>query len=465
MTHGCAIEITPDTLRVLADGSWDERPMAEGALREALRGVSASRVIVGVSRLDTVLKTIPRPESTLPEHERPLYVRLQMERQLPFPSEQAVVDFVEAPHDPPSFLAAAIRASLLERATTWCKDAGAKDPVVGLIDEGIARVLVGEGDDATIGVVARPERCEIVIARHGRLLMSRSCELSEHADDWMEQVATESRRTLMSYRVRSDSVRVSTGALACDAEHDAALRPIVGRAVELNELASMGFGAPEGCPVACARLSGLLLGGEDRLDFAAPTSPPDRHARTRQLVMLGAFLLLALIGTWITLGLRTQRALSADLDDAQIAQGEARAKAVKALRIAGRLHHARAWLDAGVDWNAHADLVTNEFPGADAMLLDRLTFASDPAWEYNNRGSRVYSADRWLSGTRVTIGVGARASDEQTVRSLREALIALDAYTLTPVGDDTPPNGEGAYPVGTAFTLSSSERSPGVGDG
>lgn len=423
----------------------------KGAARDA--GVSSGPSVVGVGRTSVVLKTIALPPGGLADHDRPAFVRLQMDRQLPFPADRAAIDFVDAPHEPPALLAAALRSDEFARLTAACADAGFRSPSIGLIDEGLARLMSSDGDGASMGVFVTDDRCEIIVARGGRLLMSRACDLAE---DDRETVVTEARRTLMSYRVRSDASPITSWTLA-DEGDDPVLIDGLDRALELGPPSSL---ADEDVPVWALRLRALFDLGEDRLDFAAPTVPPDRNARKRQGLMLAALVALALVGTWMTLGLREKRALTGDVEAIRTELGQARTNAVTLIRAGARLDHAQAWLDAGADWNAHFAIIGDELPGADQMLLDRLDLRAESAIDYNARGSRVYSADRWIIAGRVEVGLTARASSPDVARSVREALIALDAYTLTPLGEDAGATGEGRYPVPLGVALTTSDLRP-----
>ncbi|GAB4548227.1 MAG: hypothetical protein Tsb0013_08630 [Phycisphaerales bacterium] len=428
-------------------------------------GAAGGRCSIALSRTDAVLKTIPLPEG-LPDHERPAYVRLQMERQLPFPVEQAAIDYVEAPNESSGLLAAAVRRDALTRAQGLAKDAGFKGCDVVLIDEGLARLLapVGDRGEGVLGVFVCEGRCEIIIARDGRLLMSRACELSEEFDEATSTVVTEARRTLMSYRVRPDAVPVRTGALLCDAETEIAMRAELEPMLELGSLERIETGAPENACPACARLAGVLALGDERIDFSSPTTAPDRNARVRQLAMLAVLAVIVVVGGAITMGLRSKRAMQSELDGLQAEVTDANRTALGLIRASGRLEHARSWAGSGADWGAHLALIAPRLPGGERVLLDRLSMSADAEVDYDNRRGRAYSDERWQTGTQVVMGLGARATDADVLRGLRESLIALDAYTLTPVGEDTVDGGEGRYPVVGGVTLTSRERAPSDSD-
>ena len=428
-------------------------------------GVTSGRCVMALSRSEAILKTIALPEGGLPEHELPAYVRLMLERQLPFPIERAGVDFVQAPHAPPALLAAAVRLPALDDATELATGAGFRGCDAVLVDEGLARLLapVGERGDAVIGVFASGGVCEVVIARDGRLLLSRACELSDEDVDAIDTVVTESRRTLMSYRVRPDAVEVRTGALLCDEEMSIALTAELEPALGLGALERVETGADTG-PASCARLAGVLALGDERIDFASPTTPPDRNAKVRQLAMLAVLLVIVVVGGMITFGLREKRALDAQLETLRAEVGDANRTALELIRTSGRLVHVRGWLDARADWSAHLDLLCARTPSNESMLFDRLSMGADSEIDYSGRGSRAYSDDRWTLQTGVAIGLTARASDTQTLRDFRAALIALDAYTVTPVGEDAGAGGGGRYPVVGGVTLRSNQASPSAPD-
>ena len=470
-----AIELTPTRVHAVARAGgvitgWRDVPI-EGDAGATLRaiakelGTAGARAIVALARTDTVLKTIALPEGGLADHERPAFVRLQMDRQLPFPAGHAAIDFVDAPHVPPALLAAAVRDETLRRAIEAARDAGFNAPVVGLVDEGLARTLGAHApdDDACIGVFASEERCEIVVARSGRLLMSRACELPEEQGAWREAVVTEARRTLMSYRVRPDSSALTSGALMCPPDREEELRRALEPALDMGALTALNDDAPEAPPTVCARLAGMLALGDDHLDFAHPTTAPDRMARPRQLAMLVVLVLITALGAWMTMGLREKRALEAELETARAERADATKKALRVLRTDARLDHANAWLDASPDWLAHASLVADRLPAQGEMLLDRFDLGADLELDYDT-DARAYDDDGWLSSMTLGVSLVGRASTPDVARTLRASLIDLDAYTLTPIGEDAGATGEGRYPVPVGLTLATALRDPAPND-
>ena len=256
--------------------------------------------------------------------------------------------------------------------------------------------------------------------------MSRACDLE---DGDTQGVVTEARRTLMSYRVRPDAVEVGAGAILADDHTLGHLRTELEPALGLGAMQLVETGVAGEASTASARLVGVLALGDERLDFASPTMPPDRNARVRQFAMLAVLAVIVVVGGMITLGLREKRTLDNELATLEEEVGAANRTALGLIRASGRLEHARAWSEAGADWSAHLDLLASRVPSNEVMLLDRLAMGADSEVDYTSRGSRAYSDERWTLATGIAIGLSGRATDAPALRAFREALIALAAYT------------------------------------
>ncbi len=456
-------------------------PTALGkAIKRALseQGVTVKPpVAIAIPRTEAVLKPIELPaDAALEAGDRPSFVRLQLGRHLPFPSTDAAIDFVQSPSDPPALLGAAMRDSRAKHLMAAAKVAGLGEPTLVLVDEGHARVLESAVDglggggagvgQAVLGIALADTRCEIVLAREGRLLMSRTAEVATAEQgltfDSIEAAITEARRTLMSYRVRSDAVAVAGVCVLGNGELADALARDASASLSLPRLESGGEAAT--LHPAYARLAGVFDLGEDTIDFAHPTRPPDRTARTRQLAMLAVLILVAFGGGLFTLGLRDKSALEAEVTPMRGRLGELTTTARKAVRTSAQVDHARAWLATNPDWLAHLEAASTHLPAADRAILDRVEMQARMAMDYDSR-SRQYDPEAWRSAVRSTLSLVGRAASGDVAVMLREALVADERYLTRPMGDDGAATTDDRYPAAFGLELVSDAAAPPVAPG
>ena len=463
-----------------AVGAWLKGVLADAGLR-------GRRVIFGEDRHVSVLKGLQFDEGG-DAADMPGMVRLQMIRQLSFPADDAVIDFVEQGTRGEDGSVRVQAAALPMSRVTWyeqiARAAGLKMHRVGLRTSGvgaIARGCVDHSDEATLVLAPAASACELLIMEGGRVVFSRSTKLLSGStdDDDIElvarRVATEARRTWMSHRMGSDATPVDgvlvlgggemAEAIATRCGEDLGLpsKVITGPAVSdiAWEVDSAGSGEHEAEMLALAGLGLEEARGADLIDFAHPRQAPDRQAAVRQKALIGLLAAIVVIGGFFTWRVKQvedlrskQTLMSGHLRDLQETSQEI-------LRDRVRVEHMTRWDDGDVDWLAHIDAVMDATPGNDRALIDSISCRGESGVGYDSSARRKpYDDEHWRTSLEVYVTIEGRAVDRQTANEIREALVRDDRYRATSVGDDASTRRGDAYPESFGLSLFTTESAP-----
>lgn len=160
-----------------------EDPEAFGTfVREAMKQskIGVKKVLLSIPRDQVVLNTLNLPPT--PAEEMPAIVQFQIVKELPFPAEQAALDFAVCgefdPKGPSSALVAAVRKDDLDYYTKVASQAGLTVLQVGLRPfSNLIAVMANAPDLATknlLVVEVGPQLTEIDILKRGVLAFSRS---------------------------------------------------------------------------------------------------------------------------------------------------------------------------------------------------------------------------------------------------------------------------------------------------
>ena len=191
-----------------AVGSW----IGE-SLRQA--GFRRDKCLVALPREDAVLKRLTHPTSD--RHELPDMTRMAMERDLPFPSEDAIIDFVvlESEENSTTVLAAALPGETLARTRRIMGEAGLSVEGVSLRACGAATIAeaVGDRDSDVIAIDLIPgDGIEFTFARAGTVRFSRAARIVDSDEDGMVSAAIrEAQRTWLSRQMDDDQAGIDAG--------------------------------------------------------------------------------------------------------------------------------------------------------------------------------------------------------------------------------------------------------------
>jgi len=308
-------------------------------IRKVLKdeGISTRRAIVDVPRDQAVLNTLTLPEAK--DEDLAGMVQFQIVRELPFPIDEAVVDFAA---EPPSgeyhqqrVLVAAVRRDILDSYQRVFKHAGLKLERIGLRPYANLVALTHAEPDAgqgrTLFVDVGPTLTEIDIIADGRLSFSRAAsvnvlprepeqsdsdatsapistppesdaeglELESEAENAVQSILIEVTRTLEAYRAtdpegQMDRIIIS-GSCGIETELATALEQQLGATARTYHpgeatLRSLTPGEPM---TAYAATLGLVLAQTDRtgrrFDFLHPKEPQAaRRERVKRIPMIAA---------------------------------------------------------------------------------------------------------------------------------------------------------------------------------
>lgn len=329
--------------------------------------IHLKRVVVDVPRDRAVINRLTLPPT--PPHELPSAVRLQALKELPFPLEDAHIDFVVLSREggaATEVLLAAVRRETLERLRATCSVAGLELTRVGLrpcANLVSVQHLPGMAERRVMFVDVGPTTSEIDVFRGGLLAFSRAANVSvpfvggeligedsrvsskaelsnTSLSDEFESVAVnellvEISRTLQAYRATESSATVDQFVIAGGTGLEPVLAQAVARRFNLPAVLFDPSGVLGVPPAEAAKLrsfssvlglaQGLSETGQLEIDFLNPKKPVPRGESLRRRLRLGALaavLVVTALGTWMLHEFRQLDAAIARLDEAVNGAGE-----------------------------------------------------------------------------------------------------------------------------------------------
>ena len=394
-------------------------------------------------------------------------VRLAMQRDLPFDPAHAVIDFVEVDHHDHEtiVLVAAIQQQSIDHIRSIAQHAGLKVDRISLRCMGLGTLLrardeVADHDDALLSIDVSGDGVEFAVMSGGSIRFSRAAKIAD-ADEPAEAtqaIVTETKRSWMSYRIVEDAPEVSHAYVFGDDRiaNDLATEITDLMKVRVDVTGHHSRVETDGIDLSTTwPLVGLLLEaqlGFETIDFAHPKQAPDRAARRRLLAYAGAaavFLLLAFVGMLAFKNLSDMRSSHTEAL-AQISAAEPGFFAYE--RDHYRLEHITKWQESHVDWLAHLEMLAQELPAHDRVVLDQIHGSLRfNGVDYDSRTST------WSALKEITLTVDGEAATQPIIDDLRRQLAFSDLYQVHPTGPDTA--GGRRYPYPFKMALRS-----GVGD-
>jgi Tfp pilus assembly PilM family ATPase len=392
-----------------------------GTLRDlGLRNVG---VLMNVTRAEAVLKPLTLPPGTAQE-DLPHMVQFQMERELPFRPEEAVIDFTVESHyavdaaqgeaKPPAgleVLVGAVRLPVVDQYRQIAEAAGVKLLRLGLRPYANMRCVdacTRRGAKETVLVVHfGSEETEIDMLVGNNLSFSRSVpvKIGEAGGDphkLAQSVRTavmEVARSVQSYEAvdrafQIDSILVAGGTGVEQVAADE-LATRLGAPCELfNPTSALGLG-PVDNPSAFISALGLAIGhsGADQLpfDFLAPKRPRERRNRLKiAAVVAGVVGLLAVASLVAAAAVRVHRE-ELGLDEIRSGLSKEQAKQRK-LRPAEKCADGVVkWQKSRQDWLTHWAYLSALFPSCQDAYIGALKTFSDGSMTFTikARDSRI----------------------------------------------------------------------------
>lgn len=374
-------------------------------------GLSGTGVLMSVARGQAVLKPLTLPAST-PRHELPAMVQFQMEKELPFRPEEAVIDFTVAEHfdavasaelspsgDGVSLLVSAVRLPVVDYHRRIAEAAGIKLTRLGLRPYASIQCVDActlRAQSETIAVVhVTHDETEINVLLDGSLTFSRSAVVtvlppktgSDPAiKETVDALATEVARSLQSYQAvqggkKVDAILVAggTGIESRLAAHLAQRLLIKCEIFHPGPTLGVHSDAPETSAFIAAL--GLAVGHCSKIlpfDFLAPKRPivrRDRKKIRRVAAMAVAGILLLTAGVAFARHLQAKRAVIQKLRN-DLASATDENKKVK--RLEKQVKAFDAWLTDSRNWLDHWAYLSCLFPPSqDAYITNFRVNRSD----------------------------------------------------------------------------------------
>ena len=413
-------------------------------------GLRGAPLVMCVPRSLAVLKPVKLPPNT-PSEDLAAMVHFQVAKELPFPPEDAVIDFTAESHydvqggdaeEQPgvNVLAAAVRLSAVDYYRRVAAAAEAK--LLGLALRPYADlrcVAECEPQDAGACVVLvhmTADETEIDVVADGALAFSRAAIRSLPAGGDGAEVGPlvqEIARSLQSYHTVRRGARVDAVLVAGDTGlEDAACQQLAHRLAVPCRVLQCGSMLPGEAREASGYISALGLAacdaGELPFDFLNPKRPPvlrDKRKTRIQAAALAAILLLLVTIAGGTLYLKDKEARVAALQKADAAL-DAQIKNVR--EVARQVEAIEQWRDGDRKWLDH---------------LSRLAALMPPA-----KDIYVTGLDAKADGS-VSFVVQARGSENVT--ALGERLSGA-GYSFRP-GQIKTGNNKHGYPYGTTVRV------------
>lgn len=333
----------------------------------ARHGIRLKRVIVDVPRDRAVINRLTLPPTPL--HELASAVRLQALKELPFPLEDAHIDFVVLQKEggaATEVLLAAVRRETLERLRATCSAAGLElarlglRPYANLVS---VQHLPGMSERRVMFIDVGPTASEIDVFRGGFLAFSRAANVAvpfsggelvgedsrvsskadlsgaalseEFESAAVNELLLEISRTLQAYRATEANAPVDQFVIAGGTGLEPALAQAVARrfnlpAVLFDPSGPLGVPPPDAVKLrsfssVLGLAQGLTRTGQLEIDFLNPKKPvPRGQSLQKQLRLYGlaAAVVLAALGTWVLHEFTQLNAAIARLDEAVNGEGD-----------------------------------------------------------------------------------------------------------------------------------------------
>lgn len=383
-----------------------EDPRAVGTfLRETLQKRKLGRlpVVMNVSRAQAVLKPLRLPPGT-DRNEIAGMVQFQVQQDLPFPIDEAVVDFtVErqvAEDDQPGLdiLAAAVRQSNVEYYQAIAESAGLKLLRLGLRPYANARCAEACGawaeGQVTALVQITCDETEITVMEGPHLAFSRSAVVKmpeSQADDapdsdrHAQAVVAEVLRSLQGYTATQEGatigrILVAGGTGIEQAVVDQLRREGSTPSQRFNPAENLGLKKIDDASafIAAIGLAGGSRGGQKvPFDFLHPKQPvvqrdPLRQRKLAAALLGGMVLFAAIVGSWHWLDGKSQRLASLRRTKEKHLETEKQVE-----DLIKRVMDVDTWAEQRVDWLDHWAKLSGVLPGPREVYIDELRTGED----------------------------------------------------------------------------------------
>lgn len=439
----------PDGLDVLdatAVGAWLKMELRAAQLNTA-------KVIWVLPRSEAIVRAVNLPKAQLSMEEEQAMVRLAISRLVSFPTEQAGIDFWRSTDD--AGTASAHVAIVPAERLAWIRQvglaAGLKLVRVGLSTGGlIAAAESASGKTAIVAVGHAGIEIAVIDGEH--LAFSRVLEVPrpskrEAMAEYLDRIESEMSRAWVTHvgsgGMTPEQVLVlARGELAESVGQTLAkVMGCTGR-VQVKPVDGVGKNTSDADAGAAAAVAGVLLeeaSGNRSLDLGGLRKPVDKHAKTRQLVLLGVLGLIIVGGGSAVLGMLRLKSLEDEITRLQGTQGKLYEEYGRYLMVHARQKHITEWMASSPDWIEHFQAINEVFPDPVAAQMDAVnaTLDSKVIFVPDSRDAK-YPNGKWSAPVRATIALDGRVKARESAEDFRGKLVAGNVYQVESRGPDTP---------------------------
>ena len=340
--------------------------------------------VLGVARARVVLRKLRVPP-VAKEPELTSLIHLQVARDLPFPAEEAVIDYqVERAAAPAGgdaagvrwpVLVAVVRREVVEFYARVAVAAGGSLTGLGLGPAANARGRRAGGGEGAEGVTAlvtlRGDEVGVDIAAGGRLVFSRGAPVAAGAA-LVPTAVTECVRSLHAYGGAEPGAPVARLVVAGGTGEEAALVAALHGRVAAPAEVWPAAGLPAGS-AGLIGVIGLALGAKDEaglpFDFWQPKAPAVRHNLARlRLLIGGAVAVTGLVAALTAREVLLRRRLAV-LAGVNVELADAEKKRPIYRTLLGHATVVGDWVHGGRDWLRHLAYLSAVLPGSEEIYL------------------------------------------------------------------------------------------------
>jgi hypothetical protein len=315
--------------------------------------------------------------------------------------------------------------------------------------------LIGAGDDAsgpTALVAIGYAGIEIALIDDGHLAFSRVLEVSrpgkrEAMGEYLDRIEAEMSRAWVTHvgsgGITPEQVTVlSRGELAESVGKTLARVMGCSGRTHTRVVDGIGKNTSDADAGALAPVAGVLLeeaSGTRSLDLGGLRKPVDKHAKTRQLVLLGILGLIVVGGGSAVLGMLRLKSIEDEIARLQGVQAKTYEEYGRYLMVHARQNHINQWRASSPDWIEHLQAINQVFPDPVAAQMDAISATLDSKVIFipDSRDAK-YPAGKWSAPVRATIALDGRVKARESAEDFRGKLVAGNVYQVESRGPDTP---------------------------
>lgn len=461
--HGQTVRVCKVSTVPLAGVSVADADALGGFLKNVLAklGLSGTGLLLNVPRSQTVLKPITLPSGTA-LGEMAAMVRYQVEKELPFRLEDAVVDFTPASHfgaDPPvggavgiAILVAAARLGIVDHYRKIAAAAGCRLLRLGLRPASDMRCVAAatsrQRGESVVFVHLTQDEMEIDVLCDESLVFSRSVAVrpdpleTEAANTPIETIVNEATRSLQSYQAVHRAGRIGGVLVGGGTGLEGQLARMLAERMNLrcevfNPASAVGL-MDDGSSSSYVSALGLCLAQSSSLvpfDFLNPKKPAVQRDKRKLAAAIAGVGLVALCVAAYAASTAYVSSVTADVNGLQSRVKKLQGEKDQASAASARYDSIKAWQDDRQNWLAHWAYLSETMPSCkDVYLLDFNAIAVKT--EQGRKKTTIPASDQIVGEITFNIHARDKRVFDEINGSLMEAGYDFPAANWMPANDD-----------------------------